>query len=307
MLPLGRPTASTFCTPTEAISISVIPTARESREFAQAKGIPFDLRFAPDGKRVRFSVRDTNRRSTALWEVTAQGQDFHPVLPNWKTPPQEAGGTWTPDGRYFLFQSASNNAQDIWALREEKSIFQKNQNLPAKLTVGPLLFSNPTPGADGTKLFVIGQQRRFDMIRFEGQSGQSSIYLPGISAGEAAFANDEQTKDGQTMVYVVHPEGTLWRSKTDGSARTQLTFAPMQVHMPRWSPDGRQIVFMASASGSALEALSASGRRRYTPGIERWRPQSGRSDVDPGREFDRLRRHALVRLRGDARTEYPRP
>ena len=234
------------------------PDGTESHEFLEAKGIPFDLRFAPDGKRVRFSVRDMNRRSAALWQVTAQGQDLHQVLPNWKTPPQEAGGTWTPDGRYFLFQSASNNAQNIWALREQASIFRKNQNLPTKLTVGPLLFSNPTPSADGTKLFVIGQQRRFDLIRFEGQSGQSSIYLPGISAGEAAFAHDgqtkdEQTNDGQGMVYVAHPEDTLWRSKTDGSGRTQLTFAPMQVHMPRWSPDGKQIVFMATVPGQPWE------------------------------------------------------
>jgi eukaryotic-like serine/threonine-protein kinase len=225
------------------------PDGTESRAFAEAKGIPFDLRFDPNGDRVRFSVRDMSRRSAALWEVTSQGQYLHTVLPNWKTPPQESGGTWTPDGRYFLFQSASNNSQDIWALREGKSIFRKGPNPPTKLTVGPLLFSNPTPSADGTKLFAIGQQRRFDMISFEGQSGQSSIYLPGISAGEAVFANDGQSNDGQSMVYVAHPEGTLWRSKTDGSARTQLTFAPMQVHMPRWSPDGKQIVFMASVPG----------------------------------------------------------
>ncbi|HYW36897.1 MAG TPA: protein kinase [Terriglobales bacterium] len=216
----------------------------ESREFAQAKGIPFDLRFAPDGNRVVFSVRETSQHSVALWEVTAQGQDLHPILPNWNRPPQEAAGSWTPDGRYFLFESAHGNAQDIWALREGTSFFRKGGNLPTQLTVGPLLFTNPTPSTDGTKLFVIGQQRRFDLIRFEGQSGQSSIYVPGVSAGEADIAND-----GRTMVYVAHPEGALWRSKIDGSARTQLTFAPMQVHMPRWSPDGKQIVFMGSIPG----------------------------------------------------------
>ena len=225
------------------------PDGTESREFAQATGIPFDLRFAPDGKRVRFSVRDTNQRSTALWEVTASGefsarQDPHPVLPNWKKPPQEAAGIWTPDGRYFLFESASSSGQDIWALREGTSFLRKGDSLPTQLTVGPLLFTNPTPSADGTKLFVIGQQRRFDLIRFEGQTGQSSVYVPGISAGEADIAND-----GQTMVYVSHPELALWRSKIDGSARTQLTLAPMQVHMPRWSPDGKQVVFMASLPG----------------------------------------------------------
>jgi len=217
------------------------PDGTESREFASGKGIPFDLRFSPDGNRVRFSVRDTSQHSIALWEVTAQGQDLHPLLSDWNRPPQEAAGKWTSDGRYFLFESARNNSQDIWALRERTSFFRKGGNLPTQLTVGPLLFTNPTPSADGTKLFVIGQQRRFDLIRFVGQSGQSSIYAPGISAGEADFASD-----GQTMVYVAHPESALWRSKIDGSARTQLTFAPMQVHTPRWSPDRKQIVFMAS-------------------------------------------------------------
>jgi Tol biopolymer transport system component len=220
------------------------PDGTESREFARGKGIPFDLRFAPDGNRVCFSVRDPSQHSIALWEVTAQGGDPHPVLPDWNKPPQEASGSWTPDGRYFLFQSARSNSEDIWALREARSLLRKGGNLPTQLTVGPLLFTNPTPSTDGTKLFVIGQQRRFDLIRFAGQSGQSSIYVPGISAGEADIA-----RDLQTMVYVSHPESALWRSKIDGSGRTQLTFAPMQVHMPRWSPDGKQIVFMASLPG----------------------------------------------------------
>ena len=216
----------------------------ESREFARVNGIPFDLRFSPDGNRVRFSVRDTSQHSVALWEITAQGQDLHPLLPDWNRPPQETAGSWTPDGRYFLFESARNNAQDVWALREGTSFFRKGGNLPTQLTVGPLLFTDPVPSTDGKKLFVIGQQRRFDLIRFEGQSGQSSVYLPGISAGEADIA-----RDGQTMVYVTHPESALWRSKVDGSGREQLTFAPMQVHMPRWSPDGKQIVFMGSLPG----------------------------------------------------------
>jgi eukaryotic-like serine/threonine-protein kinase len=216
----------------------------ESHGFAETKGIPFNLRFSPDGRRVRFSVRDTSEHSSALWEITAQGQDLHPILPDWNKPAQEGGSNWTPDGRYFLFESSRGNSQDIWALHDGHSFFHKGENLPTQLTVGPLLFTNPTPSSDGTKLFVIGQQRRFDLVRFEGQSGQSSIYLPGVSAGEADI-----TRDGQSMVYVTHPENTLWRSKVDGNARTQLTFAPMQVHMPRWSPDGKQIVFMGALPG----------------------------------------------------------
>jgi Tol biopolymer transport system component len=125
-----------------------------------------------------------------------------------------------------------------------------------QLTVGPLMFSNPTPSPDGKKLFVIGQQRRFDLIRMNGNSQQFSIYLPGVSAGEADIS-----RNGEWMTYVSHPDLTLWRSKSDGSSRTQLTYAPMLAHMPRWSPDGTQIAFMASSPGKPWKIfiISAEG------------------------------------------------
>jgi Tol biopolymer transport system component len=110
------------------------------------------------------------------------------------------------------------------------------------------MFSNPTPSVDGTKLFVIGQQRRFDLIGL-GRAGldrksQFSVSLPGVSAGEADILGK-----GEWITYIAHPALTLWRSKLDGSSRTQLTYAPLQAHMPRWSPDGTQIAFMASRPG----------------------------------------------------------
>jgi dipeptidyl aminopeptidase/acylaminoacyl peptidase len=48
---------------------------------------------------------------------------------------------------------------------------------------------------------------------------------------------------------VALPEGTLWRSRIDGSDRMELTFPPMQVFLPRWSPDGKQIAFYAQSAG----------------------------------------------------------
>ena len=91
---------------------------------------------------------------------------------------------------------------------------------------------------------MIGQQRRFDLIGLDSKSQQFSVYLPGVSAGEADIL-----PNGQWITYVTHPELTLWRSKPDGSSRIQLTYPPMQVHVPRWSPDGTQIAFMAARPG----------------------------------------------------------
>jgi eukaryotic-like serine/threonine-protein kinase len=215
----------------------------DSNKLITVQGIPLAPRFSPDGRRLRFTIRNTDQRTSSLWEVAFDGKDLRPVLPEWNKPAQEFGGTWTPHGEYFLFESTRDHSQNIWALREGGSLFRKAGAEPTQLTVGPLIFSNPTPSPDGKKLFVIGQQRRFDLIRLNGKS-QFSIYVPGVSAGEADIL-----RNGEWMTYVAHPELTLWRSRPDGSSRTQLTYAPMQAHIPRFSPDGTQIAFMASRPG----------------------------------------------------------
>ncbi len=218
----------------------------DSRELITVQGVPFAPRFSPDGQRLRFTIRDTNQRTSSLWEVSASGKDLHPVLPEWNKPAQEFGGAWTPNGDYFLFESTRDHTQNIWASRERASLIRKASTEPSQLTVGPLMFSSPTPSPDGKKVFVIGQQRRFDLIRLDTKSPQFAIYLSGVSAGEADI-----TRNGEWITYVAHPELTLWRSKLDGSSRTQLTYSPMQTHMPRWSPDGTQIAFMASRPGKS--------------------------------------------------------
>jgi serine/threonine protein kinase/Tol biopolymer transport system component len=215
----------------------------DSRQLLKVSGVAFAPRFSPDGRRLRFTLRNTEKHTSSLWEVAVDGTGLHAVLPDWNNPAQEFGGAWMPNGDYFLFEATQDHNQNIWALRGGDSLFRKAGAAPTQLTVGPLMFSNPTPSRDGKKLFVIGQQRRFDLIRLEGKS-RFSIYAPGASAGEADFL-----PNGEWMVYVAHPELTLWKSKPDGSGRTQLTYAPMQAHIPRFSPDGKQIGFMASSPG----------------------------------------------------------
>ncbi len=249
----------------------------DSKELVTVSGVPFAPRYSPDGRHLRFTIRDTNQQTSSLWEVSPDGKDLHPLLPGWNKPAQEFGGAWTPDGEYFLFESTRDHTQNIWARREASSLFRKAGAEPTQLTVGPLMFSNPTPSLDGKKLFVIGQQRRFDLVRLDSKSQQFSVYLPGVSAGEADIQ-----RNGEWITYVAHPELTLWRSKLDGGSRTQLTYAPMKAHMPRWSPDGTQIAFMASrpgkswkifvipAEGGTPQEVSAENRNQGEP---TWTPK----------------------------------
>ena len=103
---------------------------------------------------------------------------------------------------------------------------------------------------DGKKLFAIGSQRRGELARFNQKTQQFEPYLSGISADGVDFS-----RDGQWVTYVSYPEGSLWRSKADGSERLQLTFPPMQVILPRWSPDQKQIVFTATFTADECRTI----------------------------------------------------
>jgi eukaryotic-like serine/threonine-protein kinase len=215
-----------------------------ARKLATAQNIPANMRFSPDGSRFRFTVSDFLYNTNAIWEARADGTGVHPVLPGWNTPSQETGGSWTPDGRYFLFSSWRDLAFNIWALPEASSLWHKVSHQPVQLTTGPLEFPQFVPSKDGKKLFVIGVQPRAELVRFDAKSGQFVPYLGGISGGDVDFS-----KDGKWATYVLYPEGTLWRSKLDGSERLQLTYPPMQAGLAHWSPDGSQIAFSGTFPG----------------------------------------------------------
>jgi eukaryotic-like serine/threonine-protein kinase len=159
------------------------------------------------------------------------------LLPGWHTPPDECCGKWTADGKYFVF---SSNRQ-TWALPSQHSLIQ-SQSKPIQLTSSPLFLSSPLPSKDGKKLFLIGQTYRGELSRYDSKSAQFLPFLNGISAEYVTFS-----KDGQWVAYVSYREGTLWKSKLDGSDRLQLTFPPTYAVLPRWSPDGKNIVFFEFA------------------------------------------------------------
>ena len=210
----------------------------ESKKFASLPGFPTWPRWSPDGSRLRTSVFDPSIGSYSLWEIQADGSHPHPLLRGWSKTAAECCGDWTSDGRYFIFQSDHDGKTQIWAIPEKGGLFRKARWEPTQLTAGPLSYSLPRPSLDGKRLFAVGSQLRGELARFNQKTQQLEPYLSGISAEDVDFS-----KDGQWIAYTSYPEGSLWRSKADGSERLQLTLAPMQALLPRWSPDQKQIVF----------------------------------------------------------------
>jgi eukaryotic-like serine/threonine-protein kinase len=259
----------------------------ESRTLVTAGDLqPFLPRWSSDGKRIRYSIQDARTGVSTLWEVNADGTHARELLPGWKGAPSPCCGVWTPDGRYFIFAAAGN----LWALREERGLFGKAHSEPVQLTFGPIRFNRPVPSRDGKRLFAVGVQARGELARLDRRSGEFVPYLSGLSADGVAFS-----KDGSWVAYVAFPEGTLWRSRLDGTERLQLTFPPLISALPRWSPDGKEIAFFAGRASSVpsvylIPAAGGTPRRatkRELPEMDpSWSPDGRRLMFGSGPGFE---------------------
>jgi Tol biopolymer transport system component/predicted Ser/Thr protein kinase len=245
---------------------------RNARKLLTAAGSLGGVRLSPDGSRIRFTVTLNDVGASSLWEARSDGTNPHPLLlPNWNNPPQECCGNWTSDGEYFVFQSTRNGLSSLWVLADHNPFWRKVTHDPVQLTTGPLNFGAPVPSRDGKKLFVQGWQPRAEMMRYDVKSGAFLPFFADTSAAQVDFS-----RDGKWAVYVTYTDGTLWRSKLDGSDRLQLTYPPLQATVPHWSPDGTRIAFSGAKPGEPY--------RIYVIPVDGGSPEqltSGENELDP--------------------------
>jgi len=235
-------------------------TGGQRKELASVTGTPYYPRYSPDGKRVRFSVGEISQNTSSIWEVNSDGSGLHAFLPNWTDVSSKCCGSWTADGRYYIFQATEKtlgSTGDLFAIAETASPAGSGKlEKPVRLTEGAVSFSRPVPAADNKKIWAMGLNIRGTVVSYDPATGKYVPFLSGISASDLDFSTD-----GQWVTYVSIPEGTLWRCKTDGTQKQQLTFSPGRAALPRWSPDGKQIAYVNVQEGKpwAIFVVSAQG------------------------------------------------
>src|SRR5215469_4073595 len=132
---------------------------QSTRPFLGVSGLPYWLRWSPDGSVLRFTVQGGGALRPSLWEASADGSRVHPMVLN-SGIANVSRGCWSPDGKYFVFQARGANGPDIWAAREKGDWFHKVSHQPLRLTAGPLQFRSPQVSADGKRIFVVGILQR---------------------------------------------------------------------------------------------------------------------------------------------------
>lgn len=279
------------------------PDGSNARKLTAADEPIYWPRISPSGKIIRFTSGHL-KHETKLWEVGADGAGLRELVAD---VPDACCGEWSPDGKEFYFQGLAGGLSSIWALAAGAS-------KPVQLTSGPLNFRTPSVSPDGKKLFVVGEEQRGQLMKYDVKTSQFTPFLEGISPDWVAFSHD-----GQWLAYTTLQDGVLWRERLDGSDKLQLTFPPTEATMVFWSPDGTKLAFSArtpgnpwnimvvNSDGSALEKVHADNAMEndvswapdsqhvtfdYSPDNIRVRPgQMGIKTVD-------LRTHQIASLPG---------
>jgi len=208
-----------------------------------APGPSYHFRYSPDGKRLRFSVGNKHFDQESIWEARSDGTGLHEILAGMDELPSRCCGEWSPDGRYFYFQTQRNGTSRIWAVAERHP-FLHSKAAPAELTTVPPNFYMGGISEDGKKLYVTASQPRAELVRYDSGSRQFVPFLSGISAGGV-----EASRDGRFFTYIRYPEATLWRSNADGSGAAQITGPSLRTALAHWSPDGSHIAFSGARPG----------------------------------------------------------
>ena len=240
------------------------------RKLLSADGQIWGPNISPDHKRMVFTVSGASANSIVVSNTDGSGQR---VILDSSEGRRVCCARWTPDSRYIVFEDRNQGRGDLWAAQVQAGFLQR-VNSPVQLTNGPLSYAGAKPGSDGKQIFAIGTKQRGELVRYEVNSKQFVPILSGISAFNPTFSSD-----GKWVAYASYPDHTLWRSRTDGTDRLQLTDPPAKMSFSFISPDGKQVTYGNNKGEISVISVNGGSPRKIAENnswAASWSPDSNR-------------------------------
>jgi WD40 repeat protein len=202
---------------------------------------------------LRFQLRDLGARHGSFWEMSFSKADtlsaLVPLHLDYDACCNESSSI-DRENRSFL-TGDELDPSGIWMIERAHRLggshFTSIRLRPVISNPGYLAFDSKSrrlfvTGASGSLSARPLQNHLSEAYVYDRRSAEVRPFLPGISSMDIDFS-----KDGKWITYTRNQ--TLWVSRPDGNDSRQIEASASDVQLPRWSPDGRLIAFMARWPG----------------------------------------------------------
>ncbi|MGA3043181.1 MAG: protein kinase [Bryobacteraceae bacterium] len=227
--------------------LQVDAEGRNPRKIVTVPGEIAMVRWSPGGNTLAFQI-DRPRDAAGAWTVNSDGSGLRPLTPPLAGRHRLSRQIWTPNGKHLIFSLEDGL---VGLVPPRGGVIPQLGRTPItfNLTSGDLSWLS----AEGKAYAIVGGRAQIEYMAYDrlARDVRSLLSLSGISANEPAFSPDAKWVAYRSTEY------RLWRSKIDGTGAVLLVKPSLGGALPAWSPDGRQIAFMAGPGGEKTRVYLA--------------------------------------------------
>ena len=204
--------------------------------------------WSPAGSRIAFWAARGPQRQRDILTISAAGGDAVLVTDDAAL---DWNPVWAPDGKSLFFASSRGGSMNLWRVPIDEAS-GRPLGQPEPLTVPSRFVGHISVSADGSRIAYCSNELEQNVQRITMDPASEKI-LPEpewVTTGSQPWGGLDVAPDGQSIVlYSIRSQEDVFVARADGTGLRQLTNDAANDRYPKWSPDGRRIVFYSNRAG----------------------------------------------------------
>ncbi|MCI0416498.1 serine/threonine-protein kinase [bacterium] len=204
--------------------------------------------WSPDGRWIAYWGLPAQGGQRDIWIIGSDGgapiQITNDAATDWSP-------AWSQADDYLYFSSDRGGTMNLWRVRIDRDS-GKTIGAPEGFVTPSEFSAHISVARDGKKILYSASELRINIEKIGFDPDRPALVPPAerITRGTTSFVDPFPSPDGKWIAMRTHgKQENLYISRLDGTEQRQLTNDMHKNRVPRWSPDGKSILFFSDRTG----------------------------------------------------------